>query len=176
MPFLYKKNVHVSNVPLPWQPDLWSYSSLNLNKKRTYLSRNKSHLWSRSTFGQHNSSALTTVWECVWYASDNQTVSFYSYQLMDVQVFATPRIILRPLVPTFPCFGNITVTLIDKVNWHKFTHSNLQHFRVSACSYGGRYVIYVHAAICGLWTQITGRGCYGNPRILSICSGYSLSF
>ncbi|KAM5559793.1 synaptotagmin-3-like [Rosa sericea] len=35
-------------------------------------------------------------------------------QLMDVQVFATPRIILRPLVPTFPCFGNITVTLIDK--------------------------------------------------------------
>ncbi|KAL6141958.1 hypothetical protein ACLB2K_060243 [Fragaria x ananassa] len=35
-------------------------------------------------------------------------------QLMDVQVFAMPRIILRPLVPTFPCFGNITVTLIDK--------------------------------------------------------------
>lgn len=37
---------------------------------------------------------------------------------MDLQVFATPRIILRPLVPTFPCFANITVTLIDKVNWH----------------------------------------------------------
>ncbi|XP_050381269.1 synaptotagmin-3-like [Argentina anserina] len=35
-------------------------------------------------------------------------------QLMDVQVFTTPRIILRPLVPTFPCFGNITLTLIDK--------------------------------------------------------------
>ncbi|KAK9920919.1 hypothetical protein M0R45_029456 [Rubus argutus] len=35
-------------------------------------------------------------------------------QLLDLQVFATPRIILRPLVPTFPCFANIAVTLIDK--------------------------------------------------------------
>ncbi|KAL6277689.1 hypothetical protein ACE6H2_021290 [Prunus campanulata] len=35
-------------------------------------------------------------------------------QLVDVQIFAAPRIILRPLVPSFPCFANITATLIDK--------------------------------------------------------------
>ncbi|CAB4284274.1 unnamed protein product [Prunus armeniaca] len=37
-----------------------------------------------------------------------------SAQLVDVQIFAAPRIILRPLVPSFPCFANITATLIDK--------------------------------------------------------------
>ncbi|KAK9705596.1 hypothetical protein RND81_07G069100 [Saponaria officinalis] len=36
------------------------------------------------------------------------------FQLVDLQIFATPRIHLRPLVPTFPCFANIIVSLMEK--------------------------------------------------------------
>ncbi|XP_027366799.1 synaptotagmin-3 isoform X1 [Abrus precatorius] len=35
-------------------------------------------------------------------------------QLVDLQIFAAPRITLRPLVPTFPCFANIVVSLMEK--------------------------------------------------------------
>ncbi|KAF3443024.1 hypothetical protein FNV43_RR16945 [Rhamnella rubrinervis] len=35
-------------------------------------------------------------------------------QLVDVQVFAAPRIVLKPLVPTFPCFASIVVSLMEK--------------------------------------------------------------
>lgn len=35
-------------------------------------------------------------------------------QVVDLQVFAVPRIILKPLVPSFPCFANISVSLMEK--------------------------------------------------------------
>ncbi|GER51268.1 calcium-dependent lipid-binding family protein [Striga asiatica] len=35
-------------------------------------------------------------------------------QLVDVQVFAAPRITFKPLVPTIPCFANIIVSLMEK--------------------------------------------------------------
>ncbi|XP_044461349.1 synaptotagmin-3-like isoform X2 [Mangifera indica] len=35
-------------------------------------------------------------------------------QLVDLQIFATPRLTLKPLVPAFPCFGKIAVTLMEK--------------------------------------------------------------
>lgn len=35
-------------------------------------------------------------------------------QVLDLQVFACPRITLKPLVPTFPCFAKILVSLMDK--------------------------------------------------------------
>ncbi|XP_022943990.1 synaptotagmin-1-like isoform X5 [Cucurbita moschata] len=35
-------------------------------------------------------------------------------QLVDLQVFAVPRIVLKPLVPSFPCFANISVSLMEK--------------------------------------------------------------
>ncbi|XWS66878.1 hypothetical protein CRYUN_Cryun05aG0238600 [Craigia yunnanensis] len=35
-------------------------------------------------------------------------------QLLDVQVCAAPRITLKPLVPTFPCFARIAVSLMEK--------------------------------------------------------------
>lgn len=35
-------------------------------------------------------------------------------QLLDVQISMVPRIVLKPLVPTFPCFASITVSLLDK--------------------------------------------------------------
>ncbi|KAJ0505269.1 putative C2 domain, synaptotagmin-like mitochondrial-lipid-binding domain, C2 domain superfamily [Helianthus annuus] len=35
-------------------------------------------------------------------------------QLVDLQVFAVPRITLKPLVPAFPCFSNVVVSLMEK--------------------------------------------------------------
>ncbi|XP_077252885.1 synaptotagmin-3-like isoform X3 [Tasmannia lanceolata] len=35
-------------------------------------------------------------------------------QLLDLQIFMTPRVTLKPLVPTLPCFGNTTVSLMEK--------------------------------------------------------------
>ncbi|KAL8135697.1 hypothetical protein AgCh_010359 [Apium graveolens] len=35
-------------------------------------------------------------------------------QVVDLQVFAFPRITLKPLVPTFPCFAKILVSLMQK--------------------------------------------------------------
>ncbi|KAA8534379.1 hypothetical protein F0562_031870 [Nyssa sinensis] len=35
-------------------------------------------------------------------------------QLADLQIFAAPRITLKPLVPTFPCFANIVASLMEK--------------------------------------------------------------
>ncbi|KAL3520719.1 hypothetical protein ACH5RR_018868 [Cinchona calisaya] len=35
-------------------------------------------------------------------------------QLVDIQIDAAPRITLKPLVPTFPCFTNIVVSLMEK--------------------------------------------------------------
>ncbi|KAL5740792.1 hypothetical protein ACOSQ2_029972 [Xanthoceras sorbifolium] len=35
-------------------------------------------------------------------------------QLLDVQITAAPRIVLKPLVPAFPCFANIVVSLMEK--------------------------------------------------------------
>ncbi|KAK4430926.1 Synaptotagmin-3 [Sesamum alatum] len=35
-------------------------------------------------------------------------------QLVDLQVFAAPRVTLKPLVPTIPCFANIVVSLMKK--------------------------------------------------------------
>ncbi|KAJ9159928.1 hypothetical protein P3X46_025378 [Hevea brasiliensis] len=35
-------------------------------------------------------------------------------QLVDLQVFAAPRIALKPLLPTFPCFANIVVSLMER--------------------------------------------------------------
>lgn len=37
------------------------------------------------------------------------------FQVVDLQVFLAPRITLKPLVPSFPCFANIYVSLMEKV-------------------------------------------------------------
>ncbi|QCE07933.1 synaptotagmin-3 isoform X1 [Vigna unguiculata] len=55
-----------------------------------------------------------------WAGNPNIVLSLYvsslkiTVQLVDLQIFATPRITLRPLVPTFPCFANIVVSLLEK--------------------------------------------------------------
>ncbi|KAJ4715992.1 synaptotagmin-2-like [Melia azedarach] len=55
-----------------------------------------------------------------WAGNPNVTVAVKAFglkatvQVVDLQVFASPRITLKPLVPTFPCFANIYVSLMEK--------------------------------------------------------------
>ncbi|XP_042508587.1 synaptotagmin-1 [Macadamia integrifolia] len=53
-------------------------------------------------------------------ANPNVTVAVKAFglkataQVVDLQIFASPRITLKPLVPSFPCFAKILVSLMDK--------------------------------------------------------------
>ncbi|KAK4798678.1 hypothetical protein SAY86_031004 [Trapa natans] len=55
-----------------------------------------------------------------WAGNPNITIAAKAYglkatvQLVDLQVFALPRITLKPLVPSFPCFAKIYVSLMEK--------------------------------------------------------------
>ncbi|KAL9426738.1 hypothetical protein AB3S75_033514 [Citrus x aurantiifolia] len=55
-----------------------------------------------------------------WAGNPNITLAlkFFSLQvtvqLLDVQIRAAPRIVLKPLVPAFPCFAGIAVSLMEK--------------------------------------------------------------
>ncbi|OVA16190.1 C2 calcium-dependent membrane targeting [Macleaya cordata] len=55
-----------------------------------------------------------------WAGNPNLTVSIKAFglratvQVVDLQVFAKPRITLKPLVPHFPCFAKILVSLMEK--------------------------------------------------------------
>jgi len=50
-------------------------------------------------------------------------------QVVDLQVFAHPRITLKPLVPAFPCFANIYVSLMEKVrDVYLINIPSLNHF------------------------------------------------
>ncbi|KAI0520356.1 hypothetical protein KFK09_007828 [Dendrobium nobile] len=40
--------------------------------------------------------------------------TFQEFQVIDLQVFAIPRITLKPLVPSFPCFAKIFISLMEK--------------------------------------------------------------
>ncbi|TMX01990.1 hypothetical protein EJD97_022914 [Solanum chilense] len=55
-----------------------------------------------------------------WAGNPNVTIAVKAFglkatvQVVDLQVFAAPRITLKPLVPSFPCFANIFVSLMEK--------------------------------------------------------------
>ncbi|KAG6518782.1 hypothetical protein ZIOFF_022263 [Zingiber officinale] len=55
-----------------------------------------------------------------WAGNPNVTVVVKAFglkataQVLDLQVFAIPRITLKPLVPNFPCFAKILVSLMEK--------------------------------------------------------------
>ncbi|KAJ4823638.1 Synaptotagmin-2 [Turnera subulata] len=55
-----------------------------------------------------------------WAGNPNITIVVKAFglkatvQVVDLQVFASPRITLKPLVPSFPCFANIYVSLLEK--------------------------------------------------------------
>ncbi|CAM8972214.1 hypothetical protein QQ045_030505 [Rhodiola kirilowii] len=56
-------------------------------------------------------------------------------QVIDLQVFASPRITLKPLVPTFPCFAKILVSLMEKPH----VDFGLKLFGADAMSIPGLY-------------------------------------
>ncbi|MED6184819.1 Arf guanine nucleotide exchange factor syt1 [Stylosanthes scabra] len=55
-----------------------------------------------------------------WAGNPNVTIGVKAFglkatvQVIDLQVFLIPRITLKPLVPSFPCFANIHVSLMEK--------------------------------------------------------------
>lgn len=55
-----------------------------------------------------------------WAGNPNITIAVKAFglkatvQVVDLQVFALPRITLKPLVPSFPCFAKILVSLMEK--------------------------------------------------------------
>lgn len=55
-----------------------------------------------------------------WAGNPNVTVAVKAFglkatvQVVDLQIFAAPRITLKPLVPSFPCFAKIYVSLMEK--------------------------------------------------------------
>ncbi|XP_052193154.1 synaptotagmin-1-like [Diospyros lotus] len=55
-----------------------------------------------------------------WAGNPNVTVAVKAFglkaniQVVDLQIFAAPRITLKPLVPSFPCFAKICVSLMEK--------------------------------------------------------------
>lgn len=42
-------------------------------------------------------------------------IDVINLQLVDLQVFASPRVTMKPLVHIIPCFANIVVSLMEKV-------------------------------------------------------------
>ena len=94
--------------------------------------------------------------------------------MVDLQVFAHPRITLKPLVPTFPCFAKICVSLMEKVgDFHlpslscSILQALLPFTFLLSC-------IMNFAATCRLRTEIAGCRCHGHPWSLQICSGKHL--
>lgn len=51
----------------------------------------------------------------ILYVIVSDCVFWETNQVVDLQVFASPRVTLKPLVPSFPCFANIYVSLMEKV-------------------------------------------------------------
>ncbi|XP_052296506.1 synaptotagmin-2 isoform X2 [Citrus sinensis] len=58
-------------------------------------------------------------------------------QVVDLQVFAFPRITLKPLVPTFPCFANIYVSLMEKSRYLRSTMGYQPFYAFPSCLSSG---------------------------------------
>lgn len=87
--------------------------------------------------------------------------------MVDLQVFACPRITLKPLVPSFPCFAKILVSLMEKVRgtdqcllWlMSFSIQNIllyhQGFRRSASYVCIHTCTYIYISIyAAFWTTV----------------------
>jgi hypothetical protein len=49
--------------------------------------------------------------------STAEYLNVLTLQLVDLQFFAIVRVALKPLLPTFPCFGMVVVSLMEKVSY-----------------------------------------------------------
>ena len=96
--------------------------------------------------------------------SSSLTWSYCDFQLEDLHIMLTPRVTLKPLVPSFPCFANLCVSLMEKV-------LIVCSFDVHLISLKNSNSSYVDIATYRFWTQIVGRRYHGNTRVVSLCSG-----
>ena len=99
-------------------------------------------------------------------------IDYACSQLVDLQIFAAPRITLKPLVPTFPCFASLVLSLMEKVS------RNFVPF-LGEWTYNNFFFFFFHyfcllAATCRLWVEDTGRGHHVHTWPLSVCSGAAL--
>lgn len=105
-----------------------------------------------------------------------QNTDFAYSQLVDLQVFAAPRVTLKPLVPIFPCFASIVVSLLEKVS-KEHTFIFALSFSVLNLDCIDRMIFSdLSAATCRFWNQNIGRGHYVHSRRLSVCSGVTPVF
>lgn len=58
---------------------------------------------------------------------------------MDLQIFTLPRIALKPLVPSFPCFSSIVLSLMEKVS---------------------RFILYIECIFPLIFLNLKVNGCY----------------
>ncbi|KAL3514786.1 hypothetical protein ACH5RR_027503 [Cinchona calisaya] len=76
-----------------------------------------------------------------WAGNPNITIAVKAFglratvQVLDLQIFASPRITLKPLVPSFPCFAKILVSLMEKPH----VDFGLKLFGADAMSIPGLY-------------------------------------
>ncbi|KAH7692596.1 C2 domain-containing protein [Dioscorea alata] len=95
-----------------------------------------------------------------WAGNPNVTVKLKAFglrataQVVDLQIFAAPRITLKPLVPSFPCFANIFVSLMEK----PYVDFGLKLFGADVMSIPGLYrfvqeTIKVQVANMYLWPR-----------------------
>ena len=84
-----------------------------------------------------------------------------------------PRIVLKPLVPTFPCFANVVVSLMEKVSGNEIL-IRASFFFVQANSFES--ILFFVVATCRFWTKTIGRRYNGYPLFISIHSGSNTLF
>lgn len=102
--------------------------------------------------------------------------SFFAiYQVVDLQVFALPRITLKPLVPTFPCFAKILVSLMEKVSENWWINYLILASLVSSFSSPFLKLLSFFSATCRFWIKASWSWCYVNSWSLQICAGMTLS-
>lgn len=102
----------------------------------------------------------------------------WCFQLLDLQISLSPRVTLKPLVPSFPCFANVRVSLTEKVNENRSFSTLEYNVSVILCKKTHWLHLNFVSAICWPWIQAIWWRYHGNTRILSICSGlnYYLKF
>ncbi|AQK66387.1 Synaptotagmin-3 [Zea mays] len=105
-----------------------------------------------------------------WASTSNVTVNVkvqsfeVTVQLEDLHIMLTPRVILKSLVPSFPCFANLCVSLMEKV--------------CIICAFRLHLIIllkttnssFVGIATYRFWIETLVWRCHGNTRLVSICS------
>lgn len=93
------------------------------------------------------------------------------YQFVEIQLYAALRITLKPLVPTFPCFSKIVVSLLEKVSKMHFLRAWILSNWVVEQLIFNSFPLQFFAAESWLWIESDGWGYHVYSGALSIHSG-----